>query len=228
MIEKKMKEQSGKGKPEQKGTLQQVKRKQIEGVRGIVRISETDMDGTKKVKAGLSKIKGVGLNLTHALCMALNINENSYLGALTDEQISKLEQAIANPQAVGIPNFMLNRIADPFLGGDRHLISSELNFSKKSDLDFMKKMHMWKGWRHELGQPVRGQRTRGNFRTGKAMGVSKAKLAPAKAAPAGAAPAGAAAPAAAGKGAPAPAGAKPAAAPAGKAPATPAKKEEKK
>ena len=226
MIEKKMKEQSGKGKPEQKGAPQQVKRKQIEGVRGIVRLADSDLDGTKKIKSALPKIKGVGPSLAVALARALNISETAYLGSLTDEQISNLEKAIQNPQSVGIPKFFLDRQSDPFLGGDRHLISSDLSFTKKSDIDFMKKMHMWKGIRHEQGQPVRGQRTRGNFRTGKAMGVAKTKLAPAKAAPAGAPAAGAAPTTGAKPGAPA-------AAPAGKAPAAPvgkpaAKPEEKK
>ncbi len=231
MIEKKMKEQSGK-KPAGSGAPTQVKRKQIEGVRGIVRLADSDLDGTKKIKSALPKIKGVGPSLAVALARALNINETAYLGSLTDEQISSLEKAILNPASVGIPKFMLDRIADPFLGGDRHLISSDLSFTKKSDIDFMKKMHMWKGLRHEQGQPVRGQRTRGNFRTGKAMGVAKTKLAPAKAAPAGAPAAGAAPAVGAKPGAPAPAGAKPAAAPAGKAPAPTgkpaAKPEEKK
>ena len=232
MIEKKMKEQSGK-KPAGSGAPTAVKRKQIEGVRGIVRLADSDLDGTKKIKSALPKIKGVGPSLAVALARALNISETAYLGSLTDEQIANLEKAIQNPQSVGIPKFFLDRQADPFLGGDRHLISSDLSFTRKSDIDFMKKMHMWKGIRHEQGQPVRGQRTRGNFRTGKAMGVSKAKLAPAKAAPAGA-PAAGAAPATGGK-APAPAaGAKPGAAPApaGKAPAPAgkptAKPEEKK
>ncbi len=223
MIEKKMKERSG--KPEQKGPPTAVKRKQIEGVRGIVRLADSDLDGTKKIKSALPKIKGVGPSLAVALCRALDLNETSYLGSLTDEQIANLEKAIANPQSVGIPKFFLDRQADPFAGGDRHLISSDLSFTKKSDIDFMKKMHMWKGIRHEQGQPVRGQRTRGNFRTGKAMGVAKTKAAPAKAGPAGT-PAAGAAPAVGGKpGAPAPAaGAKPAAAPAGKPAAKPEEK----
>jgi len=232
MIEKKMKEQSGKGKPAGSGAPTQIKRKQIEGVRGIVRLADSDLDGTKKIKSALPKIKGVGPSLAVALARALDISETAYLGSLTDEQIANLEKAILNPASVGIPKFFLDRQADPFLGGDRHLISSDLSFTKKSDIDFMKKMHMWKGIRHEQGQPVRGQRTRGNFRTGKAMGVSKTKAAPAKAGPAGTPAAGAAPAAGAKPGAAAPTGAKPGAAPAGKAPAPTgkpaAKPEEKK
>ena len=39
----------------------------------------------------------------------------------------------------------------------------------------MKKIHSYKGIRHESGLPVRGQRTRSSFRTGGIVGVSKKK-----------------------------------------------------
>jgi small subunit ribosomal protein S13 len=50
----------------------------------------------------------------------------------------------------------------------------------------MRKMRSYKGVRHQLGQPVRGQRTRSTFRTSKrAVGVMKKSAAKpaAKAAP---------------------------------------------
>jgi len=43
----------------------------------------------------------------------------------------------------------------------------------------LKKMKSYKGWRHSLGQPVRGQRTRSHFRKGSAIGVMKTKAKPA-------------------------------------------------
>ena len=60
-------------------------------------------------------------------------------------------------------------------GEDQHLVSSKLKFAVKSDIDFMRKIRSYKGIRHELGLPVRGQRTRTSFRGGKAVGVSKSK-----------------------------------------------------
>jgi hypothetical protein len=51
-------------------------------------------------------------------------------------------------------------------------------------------MRAYKGVRHELGQPVRGQRTRSSFRTQKTVGVARKKVvAAAKAATAPAKPA---------------------------------------
>jgi len=44
------------------------------------------------------------------------------------------------------------------------------------DIKRLKKIKSYRGLRHVLGQPVRGQRTRGHFRKNKAVGVTgKAK-----------------------------------------------------
>ena len=208
------------------------KKKMIEGVKGIVRFAETDLDGTKKLANALLKVKGVGWATALAFTNAAGLDRNVLAGTLTDEQLAKLEQVVLNPTNFGIPAHLIDRRADPVEGGAKHIVSSVLAITKKTDIDSMKKIHSYKGVRHELGLPVRGQRTRTSFRTGMVVGVQKAKLgAAAKPAVPGAAPApGApaatgAAPAAGAKlGAPA-AGAKPTAAP---APAAPKKEEKKK
>jgi len=187
------------------------KKKIIEGVRGVVRLAEMNLDGTKKVRNAVIGIKGIGKSLANSIVMVSGIDPNVLLGSLTDEQIQKLEDAIKNPSKYGVPFHMLNRRIDPSTGESRHLISSELSFTTRSDIDFMKKIRSYKGIRHELGLPVRGQRTKSSFRTGMIVGVTKAKLKP-----------GAVAPAAPGAAAPTPTGgAKPGAPVAGK-PAAPA------
>jgi small subunit ribosomal protein S13 len=75
---------------------------------------------------------------------------------------------------------MLNRKRDPVTGEDKHLAVSELELTHKMDIDLMRKLKSYKGVRHSIGLPVRGQRTRGSFRKGKTVGVSKKKAAPAK------------------------------------------------
>ena len=200
------------------------------GIRGIVRIVETDLDGTRKLRAALLKIRGVGHTLAAALPKAVGMDANIVIGSLNDEQLARLEAAIRNPASVGMPPHMLDRRADPVEGGTRHIVSSTLMMTHRFDIDGMKKIHSYKGVRHELGLPVRGQRTRSSFRTGMTAGVTRSKLIEASK---GAKPAAGAAPAA---GAPAAGAAKPGAtaapvkgaAPAGKVAAVPAKKEEKK
>ena len=225
------KEKSKDKKPEKK-------RKIIEGVRGIVRMAEMDLDGTKKTRNAILGIKGIGKSLAKNIVTASGLDSEALLGSLNDEQVHKLEDALRNPTKYGIPFFMINRRFEPSMGENRHLISSDLKLAVKADIDFMKKIRCYKGVRHELGLPVRGQRTRSSFRTGMIVGVTKGKQrpgAPATAAP-GAAPSAASAPAKAGEakeakptaGAKPVAGAKPAAGPALAAKAAPAKKEEKK
>jgi small subunit ribosomal protein S13 len=196
------------------------KKKLIEGVRGMVRITQMDIEGERKLKSALLKIKGVGKSLSKAFISASGLDADAMVGAMTDEQISKIEDVMKNPAKYNIPYYMFNRMSDPQTGEHRHLVSTDLSFTIKSDIDNLKKMRCYKGVRHELGQPVRGQRTRSSFRTGSQVGVVKTKQQPG-AAPAGAgggkpaagAPAAAAGPAPAAKPA---AGAAPAAKPAAK------------
>lgn len=203
--------------------------KQIEGVRGMVRLANMNLEGTRKVRNSIMGINGIGKSLANSLVIVSGNNPEAMIGTLTDEQIAKLEDAMINPAKYGVPNHMLNRRSDPGTGEDRHLISYDLTFNVRGDIDFLKKIRCYKGVRHELGQPVRGQRTRSTFRTGVQMGVSKVKAKPGAPpsqggrAPAGGAPAAkpaAGAPAA--KAGPAAPAAKPAAG------AASAKKEEKK
>lgn len=168
-----------------KETKMMKKKKALEGIRGIVRIGEIDVEGDKKVRIALLRVKGIGKSLSKALTVASGLNPEALIGSLTEEQINKLEDVMKNPGNYGIPYHMLNRISDPQTGTNRHLMSSELSLAIKSDIDAMKKMRCYKGIRHELGLPCRGQRTRSSFRTGGIVGVVKKKQAPGAAPAAG-------------------------------------------
>jgi small subunit ribosomal protein S13 len=195
---------SRKPKPVEKGDIKkdktkekkpEKKRKFIEGIRGIVRVAEMDLDGTRKIRNAILGIRGIGKSLATGIATASGLDSEALLGSLNDEQIHKLEDVMKNPLKYGIPYFMLNRRFDPSTGENKHLISSELKLAVKGDIDFMKKIRCYKGVRHELGLPVRGQRTRSSFRTGMIVGVSKVKQRPgavpaAPGAPASSAPAG--------------------------------------
>jgi len=213
----------GKEKEEQKKPASGPRKILPEGVRGIVRLVETDLDGTKNLKAGLAKVKGIGLPLSMAIVRSLGMEPSTIIGTLTDEQVSRLEAAVKDPAGAGLPTHLLDRRTDPSEGKNKHLVSSMLTITRKFDIDGMKKIRCYKGVRHELGLPVRGQRTRCSFRTGMTAGVSKAKAQ--AAAPAGGPAAAPGAAKAAGTTPAAPAaGAKPAAgAPAGKGAAPGAK-----
>ncbi|HDM26795.1 MAG TPA: 30S ribosomal protein S13, partial [Candidatus Bathyarchaeota archaeon] len=143
--------------------------------RHIVRMADTDLDGSQKVAYALTKIKGVGIRLAGAIVRAAGVNPEERLGNLTDEEIERLEDAIRNPLKYGIPPYLLNRQRDPTTGKDLHLIGADLTLQVKADIDLMKKIKCWKGVRHSLGLKVRGQRTRTTGRKGATVGVRRKK-----------------------------------------------------
>lgn len=144
--------------------------------REIVRIAGTDCDGKRKVLDGLSMVKGIGWATARAICIALDIPTDARLGQLTEEEISKIESALNNPDSLNMPTWMLNRRKDPLTSENRHLITSDLELTQKMDIERMIKMRSWKGVRHSFGLKVRGQRTRTTGRTGGPVGVTKAAL----------------------------------------------------
>ena len=74
---------------------------------------------------------------------------------------------------------MLNRRKDRETGEDRHVVTSDLKFENEFDIKNLKKIKVYRGVRHSLGLPVRGQRTKAHFRHGKTVGVRKKSLVPA-------------------------------------------------
>jgi small subunit ribosomal protein S13 len=146
-------------------------------LRQIVRISGFDLDGTKSVGHQLTRVKGVGVSYANAICIVLSLNKSIKSGELSDEQLAKIEKVLADPHQFKIPEWMLNRKKDPETGENRHLVGSDLKFIQDNDIKMMRKIRCYKGIRHSQGLPVRGQKTKSNFRRnkGKAMGVHKKK-----------------------------------------------------
>lgn len=83
---------------------------------------------------------------------------------------------IKKPKQYGLPGWLLNRAKDLETGKDLHLIGSDLTLQIKNDIEEMKKIRSWRGYRHAYGLKVRGQRTKVTSRTGKAVGVKKKAL----------------------------------------------------
>jgi len=169
--------------------------------RHIVRIAGKDIPGTKKTIIGISQVKGMGYNFAKSVLDILKINPNSNIGFLTESQVEEIEKAMKNPSSLNIPSWFLNRRKDIDSGKDLHLITSDIDFNVRNDIEREKNMNSWRGFRHTYGLKVRGQRTRTTGRKGGAVGVRKGgKILPAGVPAEGAAPAaatGQAAPAAA-------------------------------
>ena len=166
--------------------------------RHIVRIVGNDIPGERKLIVGLTQIKGIGYNFATAISSTLKINQNSNIGYLTEENVQAIEKLILNPIEAKFPLWFLNRQRDIETGKDMHLLTSDIPFTLRNDIERERVTVSWRGYRHLSGLKVRGQRTRTSGRRGGAVGVAKGGLAaPVKKGSAGAPAAEAAAPAAA-------------------------------
>lgn len=149
--------------------------------RQLVRVSGVVLDGNKTILRVLPTISGIGHNTGVALLKSMGIKSDVKLGSLTEEEVAKLEEGIKT-MSNKIPVWMQNRRRDYETGANLHLTGSELEIAQREDITRHKRIKSYKGIRHIMGLPVRGQRTRTSFRTGTALGVSRKKTAQAAAA----------------------------------------------
>jgi len=147
----------------------------------IVRIIGNDIPGEKKILIGLTQIRGIGYNFANAILDSLKISSNTSIGYLSDSQVQSIEKILKNPSEANFPSWFLNRRKDVETGEDKHLITSDIAFTVRNDIEREKATNSWKGFRHMYGLKVRGQRTRTTGRKGGAVGVAKGgKILPAK------------------------------------------------
>lgn len=143
--------------------------------RHIVRLAGSDIDGQENLLQGLTRVRGVGLRLSKAILTQLELDPRRRLGYITDDEIKKIEGVIGNPVTAGLPDWYTNRPHDRTSGKNLHLTGSDLQFAHRSDIDRLRRIKSWRGWRHSLGLKVRGQHTRTTGRKGMAVGVSRKK-----------------------------------------------------
>ena len=141
----------------------------------IVRLFGQDVDGTMKVPYALAMVKGIGYNTARAITFKLGLDKDKRLGELSDEEIKKIENYLVDKKIPEIPSWMFNRRKDYDSGLDIHLVTSDLIFYVRNDIEREKKIRSWRGVRHSLGLKVRGQRTKTTGRTGVTVGVRRAK-----------------------------------------------------
>jgi small subunit ribosomal protein S13 len=134
----------------------------------IVRILSKDIEGNMAVYAGLSTIKGISWTFSNAICLSLGIDKTKKIGALTEEEIKKISEFAKNPK---LPAYFMNRRNDRETGVNRHLTGTDLDLIREFDIKRLKQIRNYRGVRHTLGLPLRGQRTKGNFRKNRNRGV---------------------------------------------------------
>lgn len=179
---KQQKEQEGQGSEKPEEQKKKGKQPAKEAVQySVVRVSGTDLDGSKPIAHAILGIKGVGWTMSNAICEAGNIDPKKKLKDFDESGVKKIEEIIRSPVKFGVPKFMVNRRHDLETGEDVHLSGADLKVAVKFDVQRHVDLKTYRGWRHMMGQPVRGQRTRSKFRErGRVVGVLRKamKIAP--------------------------------------------------
>lgn len=126
----------------------------------MARIAGIDLPRDKRVEIGLTYIYGIGLSRSKEILATTGVNPDTRVKDLSDAEVAALRAAVES-------NYQVE--------GDLRRWES-MNIKRLVDIG------TYRGRRHRMGLPVRGQRTRTNARTrrGRRVAVAGKKKPPAK------------------------------------------------
>lgn len=148
--------------------------KGAEEFRHLVRVSGVVLNGNLDISRALTHIKGIGIRTSSSLIKAINIKPDTKLGNLKESDVERIESGIEGIDK-SLPWWMLNRQKDRYTGKTLHLVGPDLEMAIREDINLQRGLKSYVGIRHNLGLPVRGQRTRTSFRKGATVGVKRKK-----------------------------------------------------
>jgi small subunit ribosomal protein S13 len=143
-------------------------KQQIASEERIVRILSKDIEGKMSIYSGLTKIKGISWAASKAICKNAGIESNRKIGSLNEEEVAKIENVAKKAK---IPEHIVNRRKDLEDGEKTHLVGPDLELKQEFDIKRLKKIKSYRGLRHLLKLPLRGQRTKSNFRRNRKKGA---------------------------------------------------------
>ncbi|MCI6243805.1 MAG: 30S ribosomal protein S13 [Lachnospiraceae bacterium] len=111
----------------------------------MARIAGVDLPREKRVEIGLTYIYGIGRSSSNRILKAANVNPDTRVRDLTDDEVKRISAVIDETQTVE--------------GDLRREIA--LNIKRLQEIG------CYRGIRHRKGLPVRGQKTKTNARTRK-------------------------------------------------------------
>ena len=111
----------------------------------MARISGVDLPRDKRVEIGLTYIYGIGTTSSNRILKEADVDPNTRVKDLTDEEVARISKVVENTQVVE---------------GD---LRREVAFNIKR----LQEIGCYRGIRHRKGLPVRGQNTKNNARTRK-------------------------------------------------------------
>lgn len=111
----------------------------------MARIAGVDLPRDKRVEIALTYIFGIGKTTSQRLLQKTEINPDTRVRDLTEDEVSKLREAI--DKTIKVEGDLRREVA--------------LNIKRLTEIG------SYRGIRHRRGLPVRGQRTKTNARTRK-------------------------------------------------------------
>jgi len=111
----------------------------------MARIAGIEVTNEKKIWISLMGIYGIGTKRAHDICKDTNIDENTLVKDLSEAQLDVIRKYIE----------------------EKFQVEGALRQGIFRDIKRLKDIRCYRGIRHKLGLPVRGQRTRHNAHTRK-------------------------------------------------------------
>ncbi len=111
----------------------------------MARIAGVDLPREKRVEIGLTYIFGVGRTRSNEILAKTGVNPDTRIRDLTDDEISKLRDIIEK----------------------EYMVEGDLRRDIALNIKRLMEIGCYRGRRHRMGLPVRGQRTKTNARTRK-------------------------------------------------------------
>lgn len=111
----------------------------------MARIAGVDLPRDKRVEIALTYIFGIGIKTSQDILAATGINLDTRARDLTEDEVAKLREYIDK----------------------NHLVEGDLRREISLNIKRLVEIGCYRGRRHRLGLPVRGQNTKNNARTRK-------------------------------------------------------------
>ena len=123
----------------------------------MARIQGIDLPKNKRGVIGLTYIYGIGSSFAKAILDEAKISHDKKVDDWTDEESNSIRTII----------------------GDRYTVEGELRAETKMSIKRLMDIGCYRGIRHRIGLPLRGQKTKNNSRTkkGKRKTVANKKIA---------------------------------------------------
>ncbi|HRD54780.1 MAG TPA: 30S ribosomal protein S13 [Parachlamydiaceae bacterium] len=109
------------------------------------RVIGVDIPGNKRLEISLTYIYGIGRWLSNEIIDKLKFDRNMRAEKLTQDDIARISNLLQ----------------------EEYLVEGDLRRQVQNNIKRLVNIHAYRGTRHRLGLPVRGQRSRTNARTRK-------------------------------------------------------------